>query len=58
MALPTAAATVTESVTGYVVIIAFLRIVSTADHMPFALHRAALGGASLTVPATGQIAAR
>ncbi|WP_281178273.1 hypothetical protein [Sphingomonas sanxanigenens] len=39
-------------------IIAFLRIVSTADHMPFALHRAALGGASLTVPATGQIAAR
>ncbi|MGF7149358.1 undecaprenyl-diphosphatase [Sphingomonas zeicaulis] len=58
MALPTAVATVTAFVTGYVVIIAFLRIVSTASYMPFVVYRVALGGVLLTLLATGQIAAR
>lgn len=55
-AMPTAVATLTAFVTGYAVIIAFLRIVSTRSYLPFVLYRILLGTILAGMLAYGVIA--
>jgi undecaprenyl-diphosphatase len=54
---PTIVAGLVAFVVGYLVIIAFLKIVSTFSYRPFVIYRVALGGAVLVLLATGALAA-
>lgn len=54
---PTALATLIAFVVGYVVIVFFLRLVSTRSYMPFVWYRIALGLVILGLLATGQMPA-
>ncbi|TCT41815.1 undecaprenyl-diphosphate phosphatase [Martelella mediterranea] len=54
---PTALATLIAFGVGYVVIVFFLRLVSTRNYMPFVYYRVILGAALLALLATGVISA-
>lgn len=55
-AMPTVIATVTAFVTGYAVIIVFLRIVSTHSYLPFVVYRILLGALLVLLLTNGVIA--
>ena len=55
MAMPTIVAAVTAFVTGYVVIIGFLKLVSTRSYLVFVIYRVLLGGAIFALLASGAL---
>lgn len=56
MAVPTAVATLVAFVSGYAVIMGFLKLVSTRSYLVFVVYRVLLGGALLALLLTGVIA--
>ena len=55
MAVPTAVATLVAFVSGYAVIMGFLKLVSTRSYMVFVVYRVLLGGTLLALLFTGVI---